>query len=323
MSNMDLMKKGAFSILHQCALLKTYEKCLIIVDKDTLALGEFIQAVAKQDHLTVDLVLSPTLKIHGEEPLATISQQMYYYNVVIGLTKMSLAHTSSVVSFCKHGGRYLSLPDYSPQVLSSSSLHYDFTLLRDISAKLSHVMTASDFLSIETQRGTNLICEISSRKANMAPGFCYDNGVIASPPDAEVNIAPLEDKSHGVIVVDGSIPCNEIGLLKKEMILTIEEGKVVKIEGEKASVLEDIFSKYPEKAKILAEIGIGLNPLANLNGHMLEDEGCLGTMHIGIGSNILLGGQNQVPFHLDFIFKSPTLKLNNTTIINNGKILIS
>ena len=320
---MDRLKieQGALSLLHQCALLQNDEKCLVIVDEDTLNIGELLKSIGEKNGLSLNILLSPKLKIHGEEPSPHIAEQMIHHDVVIGLTKMSLAHTNSVVSFCKKGGKYLSLPDYSMQVLSSPALHYNFSLLQNISSKLSTLMTKGNQITIQTSKGTNLTCDISTRKANKAPGFCYEKGTIASPPDAEVNIAPLENLTNGIIVVDGSIPCNEIGLLKKESILTIKEGKVVKIEGEKASTLEEIFSKYPDNAKIIAEIGIGLNPLAKLSGSMLEDEGCLGTMHVGIGSNILLGGTNRVPFHLDFIFNNPNMQIDNVEIINNGKIL--
>ena len=36
---------------------------------------------------------------------------------------------------------------------------------------------------------------------------------VASPPDAEVNIPPVEN-AKGIIVIDGCIPIKEIGKLK-------------------------------------------------------------------------------------------------------------
>ena len=49
--------------------------------------------------------------------------------------------------------------------------------------------------------------------------------------------------------------------------------------------LRALFAAPGPKSHVLGEFGIGLNPLAELTGVMLEDEGCLGTIHFGFGSN--------------------------------------
>ena len=69
---------------------------------------------------------------------------------------------------------------------------------------------------------------------------------------------------------------------------------------------------------MLGEIGFGLNPKAKLTGHMLEDEGCLGTVHFGFGSNTALGGMNQVPFHLDMIVRNLTVSVDDQLILKQG-----
>ena len=68
----------------------------------------------------------------------------------------------------------------------------------------------------------------------------------------------------------------------------------------------------------MAEFGLGLNPLAQLTGNMLEDEGCAGTAHFGLGANATIGGLNVVPFHLDFIFFHPTVATDGVTIVEKG-----
>ena len=52
---------------------------------------------------------------------------------------------------------------------------------------------------------------------------------------------------------------------------------------------------------------------------MLTDEGASGTMHFGFGSNITVGGLNDVPFHLDFVLKNPSIFVDNNLVIKNGK----
>jgi len=64
----------------------------------------------------------------------------------------------------------------------------------------------------------------------------------------------------------------------------------------------------------VAELGIGLNPLAELSGAMLEDEGCLGTAHLGMGSNATIGGENEVPFHLDHVIRDACIEIDGKPI---------
>jgi len=58
--------------------------------------------------------------------------------------------------------------------------------------------------------------------------------------------------------------------------------------------------------------------LAELKGTMLEDEGTLGTIHLGIGSNKTIGGLNEVAFHLDHIIKEATVYIDGNIIMVDG-----
>jgi len=146
---------------------------------------------------------------------------------------------------------------------------------------------------------------VSGRKGNSAPGYVNSDIKLGSPPDIECNIAPIEDKSNGIIVVDGSIPHPKIGLLKSKISLKIRDGKIKDVSGEE-SVVQKISNILGLKSNsvFLGEFGIGLNNKAELTGKMLLDEGCLGTIHFGFGSNIALGGTIETNYHLDFVLNS-------------------
>ena len=65
--------------------------------------------------------------------------------------------------------------------------------------------------------------------------------------------------------------------------------------------LDNLIEKYTLKSLMtnindenmyqIAEIGIGLNPNGSIRGVIIEDESTLGTVHIGLGNNILWGGE--------------------------------
>ena len=73
-----------------------------------------------------------------------------------------------------------------------------------------------------------------------------------------------------------------------------------------------------DKAYVLAECGIGLNPAARLTGHMLTDEGTLGSVHFGFGSNATVGGYNDVPFHIDCVIREATLWIDQSAVLVGG-----
>jgi len=72
----------------------------------------------------------------------------------------------------------------------------------------------------------------------------------------------------------------------------------------------------------IAELGIGANPKARLNGNVLEDEKVLGTVHIAVGDNTsFTGGHMRSNIHLDGILLQPTVKIGERLLMQNGKLL--
>ena len=310
---------GCNQLIQVCADLKSDESALIISDNITSNIGECLQELALAiTPKAVHHIITP-FTMHGQGPPKDIARLMIDNDVIFGITKMSMAHTEARLNASQKGTKYLSLPDYSFELLKSEALLTDFRSLTPLSIYIAELLTKADSVTLKTKAGTNLVCNIKGRTANAAPGWCYCKGSIASPPDAETNIAPIEKDSYGVLVIDGSIPCKEIGLLQNPLTLIIENGLVVKVIGEQSNLLNEIFDRLGDPAtRVVAEFGIGLNPRAKLCGKMLPDEGSLGTAHVGIGSNITIGGRNNVPFHLDHILKKANISIDDEIIMYNG-----
>ena len=318
----DDIWRGCETLVRVCADLKPDETALILSDENTREIGEAIAATAHGVSGQVTHCVIPPFTTHGQEPPKDVADEMVESAVIFGVTKMSMAHSQARSCASQAGARYLSLPDYSIEVLASPALRADFRALTSLSNRLADLLTAGHEITLHTALGTDLTCDISGRTANAAPGWCWGPGTLASPPDAETNIALLEDGSQGTIVVDGSIPCAALGLLQTPLRLTVEKGRVVRVKGRQANTLNRVFDHLGDPAtRIVAEFGIGLNPLARLRGFMLEDEGCLGTAHLGIGSNAAIGGKNRIPFHLDFIIRDVTVAIDGNTIIANGQMV--
>ena len=311
------------TLVYQCANLQKDEKVLVITDTSTNEFGQGIERIAAFITKNIKHLSINDFNCHGQEPPEDVAKDMLNSDVIFGMTKMSMAHTKARLNASNQGAKYLSLPDYSYDVLKSPAWNADFKSLTNISNKIANTLTEGNEIILKTNKGTDFSCLIGGRIGNSAPGWCQKKGDIASPPDSEANIAVLETKSNGIVVVDGSIPCPEIGLLKDDIVLEIKEGMVQNIKGFQSELLESIFSKVRKNnAKIVGEFGIGLNPLAKLRGFMLEDEGCLGTIHLGIGSNATIGGTNNVSFHLDHVVREATVIVDNQKILEKGKLIL-
>ncbi|MFQ6053477.1 MAG: hypothetical protein ACE5OO_04515 [Candidatus Bathyarchaeia archaeon] len=55
-------------------------------------------------------------------------------------------------------------------------------------------------------------------------------------------------------------------------------------------------------------------------GIMLDDEGVLSSSHIGIGTNITLGGTIKAAIHYDLVLWRPTIELDGAIIMEEGEI---
>ena len=103
---------------------------------------------------------------------------------------------------------------------------------------------------------------------------------------------------------------------------TKKKGKIVNYSDNKTSkILENVIKSADKNANIIAEFAIGTNPKAKIIGNILEDEKVLQTCHFAFGSNTTFGGNNQSNIHLDGIIDKPTIYLDSTKIIENGKLI--
>jgi 2,5-dihydroxypyridine 5,6-dioxygenase len=295
------------------------EKALILANPSTSAIAKLFQDEISRLTGNIETVILPETAGHGTEPSIGVRKAMMSSDVIFCLTKCSLAHTESRKLANREGARFLSLPDYSGDMLKDPSLRTDFRKLLPQVKKTADILTKGKMARVTSAKGTDIQMHILGRAGNCCPGFVDKNHKLGSPPDVEANIAPIEDKSEGVIVVDGSITYPGIGLLSEDVVLEVRRGMITGIASRKySSRLLKIMDN--RKKRILAELGIGLNHRAKICGNMLIDEGAKGCIHFGFGSNSTIGGRNDAGFHLDFIVKRPSLHIDGRIIVKEGVI---
>ncbi len=304
----DIILVEAVKILiFDCGDYNKKESLLILSDYKTCEIGEFFLLVLSSLHINASHLILPVAKVHGQEPNEETSKKMLGSDLIVGLTTFSLAHTTSRINASKNGSKYLSLPDNSWESLRSDALRENFRDLTDEANEIANQLSSASKIKIITNDEFELCCNIQGRVANAAPGWCYNKGVLASPPDAEVNITPIESDTNGKYVINASITHPKLGLLTSPITIEVEHGAIKKIEGHQSSILENIFDGFDSSSRVVAEIGLGLNHKAKLTGSMLEDEGFRGSLHLGVGSNIALGGKNIASSHIDLITQNALL----------------
>ena len=100
---------------------------------------------------------------------------------------------------------------------------------------------------------------------------------------------------------------------------------MVSIEGEPgAGYLEralQVGERKPggERSRTIAELGIGTNPKARLQGNLVTDEKVAGTIHVAIGRNDFLGGETVAPVHIDCVVGEPTLRVDGELVAALGE----
>lgn len=205
---------------------------------------------------------------------------------------------------------------YIDQSILDHELSADYEQIAAYTLALEEQLRGSRSARITSPQGTDLALSLAGREWRVDTGILRGRGAYGNLPAGEVYVAPVEDSAEGVLVIDKSLP----GLLLSEPVqLTVERGVVTRVEGGAgAEYLRKAIAQHGDTARVIAELGIGTNPVARLQGNIITDEKALGTIHIAIGRNDFLGGKNASATHIDGVVGRPTLEIDGRTVLREG-----
>lgn len=237
--------------------------------------------------------------------------------IIIALANNSTSHTRYRALACAAGCRFASLPHFDPDMFHTS-MTVEWGALAVRTALVVEAVNKAEWIRVTTPNGTDMTICKQGRHAEGDDGLLTAPGSFGNLPAGEAYLAPLEGKSHGVMVIEWG-PTRK---LDEPLRLTVENGVVVRIEGND-SLRARLEAKFAENANCrnIAELGIGTNDKASRPDNVLEAEKILGTIHIALGDNSGFGGTVSAPFHEDYVFYQPTL----TAIMADGseRVIIS
>lgn len=314
------MKEAARIVVADCLGVKKSEEVLIIVDEKSRKIGKALFDAAKSLGAEAVLIEMIEREAHGSEPPHLVAEAMKSADVVIAPTSKSLTHTKARLEATKSGVRVASMPMITEELMSRT-MSADYAKIKERSLKFRDLLSQGNEVRLTTPAGTDLTSSIAGREAIADTGILREKGAMGNLPAGEAFIAPIEGKTSGVAVIDGSMA--GIGVIKTPIRIVVKDGYVTEISGEaEAKALSELLRDKGKEAKNIAELGIGTNEKATPSGSPLEDEKVMGTVHIAIGDNSTIGGTVKAPVHLDGIMKNPTLVIDGKTVIKDGKLLI-
>lgn len=314
------LDKAAETAILTCMGAKPKETILVVSDEVKRNIGLCIYENAKRLGFESLYIEMKSRQYNGEEPPEQVASLMKEFDIVFCPTAKSLTHTEARRNASISGVRVATLPGITEEIMIRG-LNADYNKIAERSLKLKKIFERTNIVRVTSPKGTDITMDISGRTAFASKGLFHKKGESGNLPTGETYVAPLEGKSNGIIVIDGSMA--GIGMVKTPIVIEVKEGYAVNIRGGlEARKLKQILSKFGKEAYNIAEFGIGTNDKAKISGAILEDEKVMGTVHIALGDNASMGGSVKVSSHLDGIIYKPTVYFDDKKIMDKGKLLI-
>lgn len=310
-----------------CTLLavKPGEEVLILADSATdLAMVQALSGVLKEIGAEYSLTFIPTRDQGKNELTKFVEQGLDAVAVVIGVTAASGAGCyAKRIAQLKNEKRLrlmsMVLRDYEDWTGGAASA--DYHLIKQRGDRLGKIWSQGTTLTLTSPQGTTLHAHIAGQKLVPNLGFATQPGESAAFPDGEQSQMPTEGTAEGVVVIDG--PLYRFGIPEEPVKFYIEKGRVRSVEGKGkvADRIREVIATCPQ-ADNFAEVGIGMNDRAELNGRFEEEKKALGTAHIALGDNISYGGTVVCDLHMDMVLYKPTLQIDSQVVLADGKLTI-
>jgi aminopeptidase len=316
----DALYSAATIAVRDCMGVKSNENVLIVVDEPMRDIGQALWKAAREISKDVLMVEMAPRLTNGEDPPAEVAALMKVFNVVLCPTSKSLTHTNARRAASERGVRIATLPGVTSEIMVRC-MNADYNLIAARTKRLCSMLEKVSVVRVTSPAGTDITLPMKGRKAHASTGLFRERGQWGNLPTGEAYLAPLEGKSNGVMVVDGSMA--GVGMVATPIRIEVRDGYASDISGgEEAAKLNALLRPHGRDGRNVAEFGIGTNDRAILSGKILEDEKVMGTIHIAFGDNKSMGGSVAVASHLDGLVKFPSVWFDEQQVMKDGNFLV-
>lgn len=308
----ETVRRNAVAALSKILDLRRDEAFLVVTDEQTMEVGVAFRAAAEE------LGARPVMYVLPEasRPLTEIPEGLMALipdaDVAVTCFAGRPAETpfrialiralTKVVRRLGHG------PGITVDMLRSGPMSVDYEQMAIKAHDLIRRFEGADTIRVTAPGGTDLTLDVRDRPFRTDAEI--RDGAWGNLPGGEIWCAPVEDAADGVLVCDGSV--GDLGPVPAPVRIVVDRGTIRSIECADAQFLAQVEAalSVDDQARVVGELGIGLNPGARLTGNLLEDEKAGRTAHVAFGNNEDMGGgRNRSKTHRDFLFRDPTVEV--------------
>ncbi len=321
---------AAFNAMVFTMEFNSSDKILILTDEGSKNIAEKFKSAAFQKKCEVTQFFikesERPLKEIPRELLKLLTDKTIVLNIIRAFPEEISFRIKWIFEIEKRSNiKCAHMPGITQEMMTNGPMNIDYQQMRTTAINLIEKLRDADYLHITTNEGTDLKLGVNGRI--FTDDTYIQPGKINNLPCGEIYCAPEETKANGIVIFNASI--GDIGLLKEPLEVILKDGKIIELKSSNQNLIEKIskLSDADKEARIIGELGIGINPGARITGNMLEDEKAIETAHIAFGNNEDFGGNNKSKIHRDFLFFRPTIEVNYTNggkqiLMKNGKILL-
>jgi leucyl aminopeptidase (aminopeptidase T) len=258
----------------------------------------------------------------GEEPPAAVVAAMTAADVCLCVAARSIYHTNATGEARLAGTRGCFNAPADVSAWTAGAMTADFRDIRAVAERLAGRLRGASQVHVTSPAGTDVTLSIEGREPRgWYTGIVREPGEVSAFPGGEVSLPPVEGTSHGTIVLEHVV--TDVGLVDKPISIQVKAGHAVQIDGGRAARrLHELIAGVPCATNI-AELGIGLNPLARLCDDITESKKLLGTAHFALGDNAGgYGGVVECPLHLDGMVLDVSIEVDGAQVIRDGELLL-
>jgi len=201
------------------------------------------------------------------------------------------------------------------------ALLLDYGALSRRADVVAATLADAEQVRITSPKGTDVIMRIAGRPLDKDIGIVSEQAPFSNLPAGEVCLAPHEDSAQGTVVFDLAF---WNGVRIEDLEVAFEGGVARGLRAQTGlRTFTDTLASATGAGSVIGELGIGLNPeVGEPCGYMLTDEKILGTVHIAVGENRMLGGVNESSLHWDLLVMRPTVEVDGRPLMIEGRLLV-